>query len=78
MKKITSLLLSLSVLFLSCDKSNSNLPDGMYAEIETDKGTIMVELEYKKTPVTVANFVSLAEGKNPVVNEKYKGKPFYD
>lgn len=48
MKKITSLLLSLSILFLSCDKSNSNLPDGMYAEIETDKGTIMVELEYKK------------------------------
>ncbi|MEZ0005032.1 peptidyl-prolyl cis-trans isomerase A (cyclophilin A) [Flavobacterium sp. 28YEA47A] len=78
MKKITSLLLGLSALFFSCDKSNSNLPDGMYAEIETDKGTIMVELEYKKTPITVANFVSLAEGKNPVVNEKYKGKPFYD
>jgi cyclophilin family peptidyl-prolyl cis-trans isomerase len=36
-------------------------------------------LEYQKTPVTVANFISLAEGKNPfVTNEKLKGKPFYD
>lgn len=78
MKKITSLFLSASALFFSCNTPNSNLKDGMYAEIETSKGTILVELEYKKTPVTVANFVSLAEGKNPTVNEKYKGKPFYD
>lgn len=78
MKKITSLFLSASALFFSCTSPNSNLADGMYAEIETSKGTILVELEYKKTPVTVANFVSLAEGKNPMVSEKYKGKPFYD
>lgn len=78
MKRITSLFLSASALFFSCNTPNSNLKDGMYAEIETSKGTILVELEYKKTPVTVANFVSLAEGKNPMVNEKYKGKPFYD
>lgn len=78
MKKITSLFLSATALFFSCNTPNSNLKDGMYAEIETSKGTILVELEYKKTPVTVANFVSLAEGKNPTVNEKYKGKPFYD
>lgn len=53
--------------------------EGIFATIATNKGTIVVQLEYKKTPVTVANFVSLAEGKNTFVsNEKLKGKPFYD
>lgn len=77
MKKIC-LFLCAVVLFLSCDNQHSNLADGMYAEIQTNKGTILVELEYKKAPITVANFVSLAEGKNTMVNEKYKGKAFYD
>ena len=52
--------------------------DGIFAEIETNKGKIVLDLNYKKTPVTVANFISLAEGTNPDVNPKYKGKPFYD
>ncbi|HWS59377.1 MAG TPA: peptidylprolyl isomerase [Flavobacterium sp.] len=53
--------------------------EGIFASIVTSKGTIVVQLEYKKTPVTVANFISLAEGKNSfVTNEKLKGKPFYD
>lgn len=53
--------------------------DGLFAEIETTKGKITLELEYEKTPVTVANFVSLAEGTNPFVTDpKLKGKPFYD
>ncbi len=67
----------LTVALFSCNKNN-DLPDGMYAEIDTNKGTILVKLEYKKTPITVANFVSLAEGKNPLVNEEYKGKPYYN
>lgn len=78
MKKLTALFLGLTAFFMSCDSKTNNLKDGMYAEIETSKGTILVELEYKKTPITVANFVSLAEGKNTMVDEKYKGKPFYD
>lgn len=77
MKKISLFIVAL-LLFMACDTSNSKLADGMYAEIETNKGTILVQLEYKKTPITVANFVSLAEGKNAMVSEKYKGKPFYD
>lgn len=52
---------------------------GIFAEIETAKGKIVIQLEYKKTPITVANFVSLAEGTNAsVADEKLKGKPFYD
>lgn len=58
--------------------ATKNVTDGIFADIETNKGKITVKLEYKKTPVTVANFVSLAEGKNPIVSDTYKGKPYYD
>lgn len=58
---------------------NAAANEGIFADIETNKGKITVKLEYKKTPVTVANFVSLAEGTNTVVSdEKLKGKPYYD
>lgn len=52
-------------------------PDGIFAVMETNKGRITIELEYQKTPITVANFISLAEGTNNAVNAKYKGKQFY-
>lgn len=48
--------------------------DGMFAVIETDKGSITLELFFKKTPLTVCNFVGLAEG----TLDAAKGKPFYD
>lgn len=55
----------------------SKQPDGMYAKFETSKGNIYCNLEFKKTPMTVANFVGLAEGgiKN---NAKAEGVPYYD
>ncbi len=77
-KTIIGLLLAFSALFISCKNNHENLADGLYANIETPKGDIVVSLEYTKAPVTVANFITLAEGKNPFVNAKYKGKPFYD
>ncbi len=52
---------------------------GIFALISTDKGTINIALDYKKTPITVANFITLVEGTNTyVTDEKLKGKPFYD
>lgn len=52
---------------------------GIFAEMETSKGKISIQLEYKKTPVTAANFISLAEGTNASVTDvKLKGKPFYN
>ncbi|MBU3682270.1 MAG: peptidylprolyl isomerase [Flavobacterium sp.] len=53
--------------------------DGIFVEFETAKGKIVVQLEYQKTPITVANFVALVEGNHPnVSDEKLKGKPFYN
>ncbi|WP_394758241.1 peptidylprolyl isomerase [Flavobacterium sp.] len=52
--------------------------DGIFAEFDTSKGKIVVQLEYVKTPITVANFVSLAEGTNTIVKADLKGKPFYN
>lgn len=52
-------------------------PDGMYAEMQTSKGSIFLTLHYKQTPVTVCNFVGLAEGK--IKNTaKPAGVPYYD
>jgi peptidyl-prolyl cis-trans isomerase A (cyclophilin A) len=52
-------------------------PDGVYAKFETNKGNIYCVLEHVKTPMTVANFVALAEGamKNTAKSE---GTPFFD
>ena len=52
--------------------------EGIFAEIETSKGKILVQLEYKKAPITVANFIALSEGTNSKVAEKFVGKHFYD
>ena len=76
-----SLLLMLAIVSLaaSCDKNNyPEIEDGLYAEIVTTKGTMVAKLFYDKVPVTVANFVALAEGTHPKLVDSLKGKPFYN
>lgn len=63
----------------SCQKDKyPELGDGLYAEIITSKGTMVAKLAYDKVPVTVANFVGLAEGTHPMLSDELKGKPFYN
>lgn len=78
MKKAYLIVLVLGVLLTGCKSQYAELGDGLFADIQTSKGDIIVKLEYEKTPVTVANFVSLAEGKNPFVTDSLKGKRYYD
>lgn len=50
--------------------------EGIFATFNTNKGPITVQLDYKKAPMTVANFIGLAEG--TITNTTYpRGKPFY-
>lgn len=53
------------------------MQDGLYAKFNTNKGEILVALEFEKTPGTVGNFVALAEG-NLENSVKPQGKPYYD
>ena len=73
-------ILLISILTLnSCNMNNySDLSDGLYADLETSKGNIILELYYEQVPTTVSNFVALAEGNHPVVDNQHEGKRYYD
>ena len=77
MKKI--LLLALATAFnTGCKTQHPDLESGLYADIQTNKGSILLKLAYDKAPITVANFVSLSEGENPKVSEEFKSKKYYN
>ena len=80
-KKIYYLLsLYLITLFYSCNEKYPEIPDGIYAEFVTNKGTMVAKLFHEKTPVTVANFVALAEGNHnhPLLKKEFKNKKYYN
>ena len=53
------------------------MPEGIYADFNTNKGKFTVLLDHKKAPMTVANFIGLAEG--TITNASYSaGKPFFN
>ncbi|NHM01184.1 peptidylprolyl isomerase [Flavobacterium difficile] len=80
MKRVLITLLSITTLLFSCknEGTKNELSEGLYAFVETSKGDITIKLEFEKTPFTVANFVTLAEGKNNYVSPNFKGIHFYD
>ena len=89
MKKLFLLISALSVLSFGAEAQKkeklskidkeflAKQADGIYAKFETSKGNIYTVLEFKKIPMTVANFVGLAEGK--IKNTaRAEGVPYYD
>ena len=66
------------ILFISIVSCSPKLEDGLYAKVDTNKGEIQLKLTFDQTPVTVANFVSLAEGTNRQVDSIFTGKAYYD
>jgi peptidyl-prolyl cis-trans isomerase A (cyclophilin A) len=70
--------IALFATLISCGDRYPDLEDGLYAEFVTSMDTMVVKLHYDKTPVTVANFVLLAEGNHPMVDSVFKGKKFYN
>ena len=67
----------LFLIFITSFCGSKKYPPGIYAELYTNKGLIVLFLEYDKTPMTTANFIGLAKGniKNDALP---KGEPFYN
>ena len=77
MKNLFFTLLSFAFTSLLNAQITKQTDDGIYARFTTNKGVIVCNLEYKKTPMTVGNFVGLAEGNFKVCNQSFS-KPFFD
>ena len=79
MKSFKLFFIVVIVLIAACKPAKyADLEKGLYADIETTKGDILCKLYFEDTPLTIASFVSLAEGTNPNVSDSLKGRKFYD
>ncbi len=78
MKKTALLFAFFAFTLFACQDKYPDLEDGVYAEFVTNKGTFVAKLYHDQTPITVSNFVDLAEGNNALVDSTYKGKPYFD
>jgi len=70
------LVLCISSCSSSAEADKTKLKNGLFAVFDTSKGEIVIELFYKKAPMTVKNFVGLSEGTKQ--SNKPEGTPFYD
>ena len=77
-KALTAFVVLLVLANISCQERYPDLEDGLYAEFVTTKDTMVAKLFFEEAPVTVANFVALAEGVHPLVKDEFKGKRYYD
>ncbi len=78
MKKISFLVSACVLCIASLFAQTSSLGDGIYVEFTTTKGKIVCQLEYQKTPMTVGNFVGLAEGNLHILDTVNQTTPYYD
>jgi len=79
MKISKAIAISLIVtLFYGCSETYPDLENGLYAEFKTSKGDFIAELYFDDIPMTVGNFVALAEGVHPRVTKRYENQPFFD
>lgn len=86
MKKLIGILTA-TLLFTGCStvkipetmskEEFNDLEEGLYAQMETSKGNMTIRLFEDEAPLTVANFVGLAEG-TKANDAKPLGTPYYD
>ena len=74
MKKLLLLVTIFTTVFIT---ANAQKEDGLYAKFNTTKGVILVKLLPEKAPLTVCNFVGLAEGKIDNTAKK-TGEPYFN
>ncbi|MDB6168740.1 MAG: Peptidylprolyl isomerase [Verrucomicrobia bacterium] len=74
MRFLCACLAAVAAVFTAVADVPAVLPDGLYAEFSTPRGVLTAELFYGRAPLTVANFVGLAEG---TLGPK-PGTPFFD
>jgi len=74
---IISIFIGVVLIMCSVCKAESkdvNLGEGLFAKITTNRGDIIIRLEYQRAPLTVTNFIALAEGKM----DSHRGRFYYD
>ncbi len=60
----------------ACAADGTDLADGLYAHMKTNRGEIVLRLFYERAPLTVTNFVGLAEG--AIENTRGEGVAYYN
>lgn len=76
LRNVTALIVLFGVALTACGAPSRDLADGLYAEIITSRGDIVIRLDPERAPLTVMNFVGLAEG--TIDNDHAPGEPYYD